>query len=304
MGELRFEVGDASVLEAHVGARGLETFVEAAVIGGELTDPLLEGGVFSSDALDGFLGPLGFQVADLAEELPDAGPLGDDLGAGCFEGVFGAVDLMAHILADRLESVEEIVTTHVVVGGGMSRGSLRSLVETTDAIKAGGMTYHDGDWRPGMPARHTAITLPGQSEATPVMAFPVSEVVTIPRHIRVRHVQGLTEAALGAQLNTPLTPEIIQSLPEGPDEDSRRTQHFTYVLDATSTDGRRARGIVRGPDTYGITAVIAVESARRLIAEPAKPGELAPAQAYHPTAFLDFLIPHGIQWIVEDAPAT
>jgi short subunit dehydrogenase-like uncharacterized protein len=215
------------------------------------------------------------------------------------------VDLMAHILADRLEPVEEIITIHVVVGGGgMSRGSLRSVVETIDAIKGGGMAYDDGDWYPGMPARHTAIKLPGQSEATPVMAFPVPEVVTIPRHIRVRHVEGLTEAALGDRLNIPLTTEIIESLPEGPDEDSRRTQHFTYVLDATSTDGRRARGIVQGPDTYGTTAVIAVESAHRLIADPAKPGVLAPAQAYHPTAFLDFLIPHGIQWIIEDAPAT
>jgi short subunit dehydrogenase-like uncharacterized protein len=215
------------------------------------------------------------------------------------------VDLMAHVLAGRLESVEEIITTHVIVGGGgMSRGSLRSLAETIDAIKAGGLTYDDGDWRPGMPARHTAIRLPGRSEATPVMAFPVPEVVTIPRHIPVRHVEGLAEAALGDRLNIPLTPEIIESLPEGPDEDSRRSQRFTYVLDATSTDGRRARGIVQGPDTYGTTAVIAVESARRLIADPAKPGVLAPAQAYHPTAFLDFLIPHGIQRTIEDTAAT
>ncbi|WTW91946.1 hypothetical protein OG216_00430 [Streptomycetaceae bacterium NBC_01309] len=50
--------------------------------------------------------------------------------------------------------------------------------------------------------------------------------------------------------------------------------------------------------------MIAVESARRLIADPAKPGVLAPGQAYPPTAFLDFLIPHGIQWIIEDAPTT
>lgn len=211
------------------------------------------------------------------------------------------VDLMARIMADRLEPVEEIITTHVVTGGaGMSRGSLRSVVETFDVIKAGGLAYHDGDWRLGLPARRTAITLPGRSEATPVMAFPVPEVVTIPRHIRVRHVQGLTEAALGDRLNTPLTPEIIESLPEGPDEDGRRTQHFTYVLDATGTDGRRARGIVQGPDTYGTTAVIAVESARRLIADRAKPGVLAPAQAYHPATFLDLLRPHGIQWIIED----
>ncbi|MEV5496378.1 saccharopine dehydrogenase NADP-binding domain-containing protein [Nonomuraea fuscirosea] len=215
------------------------------------------------------------------------------------------VDLMARVLADHLGSVEEIITTHVIVGGGgMSRGSLRSLAETIDAVKAGGLTYDDGDWRPGMPARRTAIRLPGKSEATPVMAFPVPEVVTIPRHIRVRHVEGLTEAALGDRLNIPLTPEIIESLPEGPDEDSRRSQRFTYVIDASGTDGRRARGIVQGPDTYGTTAVIAVEGARRLIVEPAKPGVLAPAQAYHPIAFLDVLISHGIQWITEDASAT
>ncbi|WP_219825872.1 hypothetical protein [Nonomuraea typhae] len=208
------------------------------------------------------------------------------------------------MLADRLGPLEELITTHVVVGGGMSRGSLRSVLETIDAIKTGGMAYDNGDWHSGMPARHTAIRLPGQSEATPVTAFPVSEVVTIPRHIRVRHVEGLTEAALGDQLNTSLTPEIIESLPEGPDTGSRRTQRFTYVLDATSTAGRRARGIVRGPDTYGTTAVIAVESARRLIVGPAEPGVLAPAQACHPTAFLDFLVQHGIQWVIEEAPAT
>ncbi|NUR90397.1 MAG: NAD(P)H-binding protein [Nonomuraea sp.] len=214
------------------------------------------------------------------------------------------VDLMAQVLADRLGPVEEIVTTHVITGGGgMSRGSLRSLAETVDAVKAGGLTYDDGDWRSGVPARHTAIRLPGQAEATPVMAFPVPEVVTIPRHIRVRHVEGLTEAALGDRLNVPLTPELIDGLPEGPDEDSRRTQRFTYVLDATGTDGRRARGVVQGPDTYGTTAVIAVESARRLVADPARPGVLAPAQAYDPTAFLDFLVPYGIRWTVEEAPA-
>lgn len=129
------------------------------------------------------------------------------------------------------------------------------------------------------------------------------EVVTIPRHVRVRRVEGVTEAALGDRLNMPLTPQLIDSLPEGPDEDSRRGQRFTYVLDATAAGGRRARGVVQGPDTYGTTAVIAVEGARRLIADPAAPGVLAPAQAYDPAGFLDFLAPHGIRWSVEDAPA-
>jgi hypothetical protein len=71
-------------LEAQVGAGGLEAFVEGAIVGGELADTLLQGGVLGGDPLDGFLGSFGFQVADLAEEFADAGALGEDLGVGGF----------------------------------------------------------------------------------------------------------------------------------------------------------------------------------------------------------------------------
>jgi short subunit dehydrogenase-like uncharacterized protein len=168
-----------------------------------------------------------------------------------------------------------------------------------DAIKVGGLTYDDGDWRTGVPARHTSVTLPGHSHATDVVKFPLAEVVTIPRHARVKHVEGLAEAALAARFSTVLTPDIIDSLPEGPTEDSRRSQRFTYVIDAANPDGHLARGVVAGSDTYGTTAVIAVESARRLITEPANPGVLAPAQAYDPTAFLNALAPHAITWTID-----
>ena len=76
-------------METQVGTGGLEPFVEGPVVGGELADSLLERGVLGGDPLDGLFGPLGLQVADLAEELADAGALGDDLGVGGFEGVLG-----------------------------------------------------------------------------------------------------------------------------------------------------------------------------------------------------------------------
>ena len=57
------------------------------------------------------------------------------------------------------------------------------------------------------------------------------------------------------------------------------------------------RGAVRGPDTYGTTAVIAVEASRRLVTDGAEPG--APTlQAHDPTSFLNFLGPHGINWAI------
>jgi short subunit dehydrogenase-like uncharacterized protein len=51
-------------------------------------------------------------------------------------------------------------------------------------------------------------------------------------------------------------------------------------------------------DTYGITAVIAAAAARRLVTDGARPGVLAPAQAFDPAAFLADLAPHGVTWTV------
>ena len=92
---------------------------------------------------------------------------------------------------------------------------------------------------------------------------------------------------------------LIDRLPEGPPEDRRRAASFTFVADATGTDGRRARGVVQGTDAYGLTAVIAVEGARRLVADGAPAGVLAPAQGFEPADFLEFLAPHGVGWNVE-----
>lgn len=87
--ELGFEVGEAAVLEPHVRPGCLQPFVQGPVVGGELPYSLFERGVLGGDALDGLLGPFGFQVPDLAQEISDAGALGDDLGAGGLQGVFG-----------------------------------------------------------------------------------------------------------------------------------------------------------------------------------------------------------------------
>ena len=208
-------------------------------------------------------------------------------------------DLVAHLLAGRVGPLEEIVTAHRIVGGGgMSRGSLRSVLATLETLRSGGLGYEDGEWVPGAPARRTTMTFPGGAERVPVVRFALQEVVTVPRHVRVRRVEGVAEAALGARLTSAIDPALVESLPEGPAEESRRTQEFTIVVEAVGLDGRSARGVVSGPDTYGTTAVIAVEGARRLAAGGVRPGVLAPAQAFDPAAFLGFLAPYGVRWSI------
>jgi short subunit dehydrogenase-like uncharacterized protein len=209
------------------------------------------------------------------------------------------IDLLAQLLARRLGPLEEIITAHLIDAVGMSRGSLRSILGVLETIRTGGLVYDDGGWRAGMPPRRASVRPPGAAEPVAVMPFPMTEVVTIPRHVAVRHVAGYGESALGAQLSAPPPAEMIDGLPEGPDERARRAQRFTYLVDALALDGRRALGVVRGADTYGTTAVVAAEAAVRLATDGAKPGVLAPAQAFDPTAFLAALAPRGVTWTIE-----
>ncbi|MBF6132169.1 saccharopine dehydrogenase NADP-binding domain-containing protein [Nocardia otitidiscaviarum] len=210
---------------------------------------------------------------------------------GCLPG-----DLLAHLIAERTGSLAEITVSHFINGAaGLSRGSLRSAAATMDAMRSGGLTYEHGAWHSGVPARHDRITLPdGRSVA--MAALPTCEVVTIPRHVQVDHVESLLEATLKAGLETPITEEMIAGLPAGPTEHDRADQQFTYLLDAVDHQGQRTRGVIRGRDTYGTTAVAAVEAARRLAAGDTAAGVLAPAQAFDPADFLETLSDRDLTW--------
>lgn len=212
-------------------------------------------------------------------------------------------DLLAHLLAATLGPLDELVSAHLIgLGAGPSRGSLRSMLAIRDALQTSGeLTYQDGAWLTGVPAAYDAITFPGDAEPTRVVGFPLQEVVSVPRHISVRRVQSVAAAGLVTRLATPMTPAMIESLPEGPSEADRRKQRFSIVIDAVSADGKAARGIVRGLDTYGTTAVIAAEAAHRLAVGTTRPGVLAPAEAFDSADFLDWLAPFGLSWSIEPA---
>jgi short subunit dehydrogenase-like uncharacterized protein len=82
------------------------------------------------------------------------------------------------------------------------------------------------------------------------------------------------------------------------DEEARRSTRWLMLVEATDDAGRRARGWVTGPDAYGLTAVIAVEGAHRLVTGGAPAGARTPAQAFDAADFLDALAPHGVTWRV------
>lgn len=209
-------------------------------------------------------------------------------------------DLLARLLADRLGGgpLHEIMAGHRVTGGGMSRGSIRSLLGTVDAVRSGGLAHEDGQWRGDVRPRRTALAFPGDASPEPVARFALHEVTTVPRHTRVAHVQGFVEAALAEQFSGTDPAGDLSALPEGPDAETRRLQRWAIAVEATTPDGRRATAHAEGPDTYGTTAVIAATGTLRLTGAP---GVRAPAEVLRPAAFLDALAPNGVTWTITEA---
>jgi short subunit dehydrogenase-like uncharacterized protein len=225
-------------------------------------------------------------------------------------------DLIARLTAEGREPLEELVLGYAVEGFGMTRGTLRSGLEM---MKGGDLIYADGDWRPaGTGPLRASFPFPEPLGRQPVARYPAGEIVTVPRHTDTQHVavvistaslaphRSLARAlplampALSLALRTPLRPALsaaIGRLPEGPPEDERRAARFTIVALARGRDGRVARGVVRGSDVYGLTAVTTVQGAS-LMADPGygRSGALAPASAFDPAAFLQFLAGHGVTY--------
>jgi short subunit dehydrogenase-like uncharacterized protein len=225
-------------------------------------------------------------------------------------------DLISALAARGAEPLSELVVAYAAQGFAATRGTLHSALEI---MRSGGWEYRDGDWRPvGRRPRRVHFNFPEPIGRMAMMPYPSGEALTVPRHTRTRNVVSLINAsvaaapgvpdelvpllqpALSLALHTParaLADVVIDRLPEGPSEEQRRAARFTIVAIARGEDGRTGRGLVRGGDVYGLTAVTAVHSAVLLTQEGYdRAGALSPASAFEPAEFLDYLGDHGVSY--------
>ncbi|WP_024803643.1 trans-acting enoyl reductase family protein [Nocardia sp. BMG51109] len=206
----------------------------------------------------------------------------------------GPGDLIAALTAARLPAVDELTVADLRLTGGISRGTARSMAGAADEPA---LDYRDGAWHPADDVPPRSLAVPGEPDAVRVTGFALPGVVTVPRHVRARRVRGAIRAEV-ADLLTAVTPEVVETIPATVDEENRAAR-WLMLAEAGAPDGTRARGWVTGTDCYRLTGVIAVEAARRLAAGDAPPGALAPAQAFDPADFLDFLTAEDVVWRLE-----
>ncbi len=254
------------------------------------------------------------------------GPAAEKSGAALVPGMgFDYVpgDCIARIVCRDVEPVDSLVLAYQVEGFGMTRGTMRSALEM---LGGDTVVYRDGRWSPEPRGiQRSWFDFPAPLGRQRMTRYPAGEVITVPRHTKVRNVTTMltastsipderaqalmtyTEPLIGAALRTPLRGLLntaIGKLPEGPSEESRRGARFTICAVATGADGRVANGSVNGTDIYGLTAVALGWAAERM-ADPGydRAGALGPAAAFDPVELLDSLAPAGLSYSGALAPA-
>lgn len=226
-------------------------------------------------------------------------------------------DMLAAVTADGLGPLEEMTLAYSIRGFGATRGTALSALEMM-----GGGDFVRRDGRLVEAPRSVdagTFAFPSPIGARRVGRYPAGETITVPRHVDVREMNvvidlrsliGLPLGPLSAPamtgagllMRTPLraaASRLIARMPEGPADDDRGAVRYTLVCDVRHGGGRR-RGILRGSDVYGITAVIIAEGATRMAAPSYnRSGALAPSEAFDPESFLACLAPFGISTEVE-----
>lgn len=224
-------------------------------------------------------------------------------------------DMIAALTCEGAGALDEVVLAYWTESFGASRGTTLSAV--------GQISGSDVEWRGGrlVPApqtiRRPSFEFPAPIGRQRMVRYPAGEQLTVPRHIDTANVRTLLSAStvaphpkLGATvpvvmpalrfaLRTPargLIEKAIARMPDGPSEELRRRSRFVIVCEANGPAGRR-RGVIRGSDVYGLTAVTIVEGALRCAAPGyEESGALAPSEAFDPRDFLASVAATGLEY--------
>lgn len=194
----------------------------------------------------------------------------------------GLADLLAAQLCTGLRVVDEILISVALDYWHPTPGTRRTGERNTarKVIVSGGRlaplpSSAAGRWRFPLPFGDL-----------PVTSVPLSEIITISRHIAAGRVESFMNEAPLADLSRADTPPPTSVKASG-----RSTQ--TFVMDVfASGEGLSRRLAAFGHDIYAVSAPLVVEACMRMLSRtPRKGGTFAPAELFDPQDFLAALSP-------------
>lgn len=196
----------------------------------------------------------------------------------------GLADLLAAAVTCEAKSVQRIEIGMALDYWHPTEGTRK----TGDHNTARRLIVADGHLAPiPRPAPVLDWTFPEPFGLQEVVAVPLSEIITINRHIAARNVCSYMNSAPLRDLKNPRTPPPTASDPSG-----QSSQRFVMDIHAAQ-DNRRKRITATGHDIYAVTAPIVVEACVRVLQDPSTVGgAYAPAELFEANSFLAALEPH------------
>jgi short subunit dehydrogenase-like uncharacterized protein len=228
------------------------------------------------------------------------------MSACAFEFALG--DAGAAFAARPFQQCDEIALFYIIGGFGASRGTKKSVIQ---AILNPSYFYRDNSFAQISAAAEQRIVDAPNLGPRNLTSFGGGEVISVPRHVKTRNVSTYINIAsnptmlkLGMTILIPLlkTPlrKLLDSLIDrqgfGPDENERNNTSFTIICQASCGD-KKNQAIITGKDPYGLTAIIAAETARRLLdVDHDINGATSAAAAFGPEMVQKITEPAGVAW--------
>jgi short subunit dehydrogenase-like uncharacterized protein len=208
-------------------------------------------------------------------------------------------DCMAVHVKRRLPEAVRLRLGVAGVGGGVSRGTARTMLE---GIGRGTLVRRGGrivalsetprteiDFGGGP---RTALGLSWGDIATAWRSTGIPEIevyfALTPSLARVATLPHLVKRLLGSRLLRPLLGRGIRRRPPGPTPEQRARGRSIVVAEAWDATGRSVRSRLETVEAYTLTAWTAVEIARRALAGEAARGAHTPATAFGADFVLSF----------------
>ncbi len=190
----------------------------------------------------------------------------------------GLADLLASHICAALPVIDEILIGVALDNWHPTTGTRRTGERNTArrAVVSGGRLTPlpsaptKGCWR-----------FPQPFGELPVASVPLSEIITISRHIPASRIESFMNEAPLNDLRKDDTPP-----PTSVDSSGRSNQRF--VMDVYASGGGLSRRIAAsGQDIYAVTAPLVVEACIRLVSDRNRSGgAFAPAELFDPSKFL------------------
>lgn len=168
----------------------------------------------------------------------------------------GLADLLATVAmeewpdADAIDIAVALDSWHPTAGTRLTgeRNHYKRLVMSNGQLEVLADPPPTRDWH-----------FPAPFGTQPMVALPLSETITISRHLRVRELHSYMNLAPLKDLRDPNTPPPVAS-------DSQRRSSQRFAIEAVvSRGGQVRRASVSGRDIYAITAPLLVEALERIV---------------------------------------